>query len=233
MEQNADTGAPVAPVMDNKQKDGNGLKIATIVACVVAICGIGFGVYGMMQSSDKDRQIANLQAQNKENSEVAVETETVDNESNISDINKVDSGPYIEDGYFYVPKWGVKYKLSDDLTNYGYAVDQQNVGDSYSEDRYIIGLTAEKNPAPQRQVINTNDIFGCSIVTIRTIPELISGDIKGAGTFGEMIEFGDKIFLIHDTWRMFDCDYTEQNDVSDMDEIVEKLGKILSNPEEI
>ena len=100
MEQNADTGAPVAPVMDNKQKDGNGLKIATIVACVVAICGIGFGVYGMMQSSDKDRQIANLQAQNKENSEVAVETETVDNESNISDINKVDSGPYIEDGYF-------------------------------------------------------------------------------------------------------------------------------------
>ena len=62
---------------------------------------------------------------------------------------------------------------------------------------------------------------------------MISGDIKGAGTFGEMIEFGDKIFLIHDTWRMFDCDYTEQNDGADMDEIVEKLGKILSNPEEI
>ena len=60
MEQNDSTGAPVGPVVDNKQKSGNGLKIATAIACFVAICGIGFGVYGMIQSLQKDNQIADL-----------------------------------------------------------------------------------------------------------------------------------------------------------------------------
>ena len=46
MEQN--TTATV-PVMDrDKQSSGNGWKIATAIASVVAVCGIGFGVYGMM-----------------------------------------------------------------------------------------------------------------------------------------------------------------------------------------
>lgn len=56
MEQTADAGIPVAPVVENKQKSGNGLKIATAIACIVAVCGIGFGVYGMMRSSQKDSQ---------------------------------------------------------------------------------------------------------------------------------------------------------------------------------
>lgn len=63
MEQNADTGVPVTPVAENKQKSGNGLKIATVIACVVAVCGIGFGVYGMIQGSDKDKQISDLKVQ--------------------------------------------------------------------------------------------------------------------------------------------------------------------------
>ena len=59
MEQNSDTSVPVAPVVENsKQNGGNGLKIATIIACIVAVCGIGFGVYGMMQSSQKSNQIS-------------------------------------------------------------------------------------------------------------------------------------------------------------------------------
>ena len=54
------------PVVDNQQKSGNGLKIATAVACVVAVCGIGFGVYGMMQSAQKDNQISDLKVQVKD-----------------------------------------------------------------------------------------------------------------------------------------------------------------------
>lgn len=65
MEQNIDTGASMAPTVDNKQKGGNGLKIATVIACVVAICGIGFGFYGMMQISDRDNQISDLKTQIK------------------------------------------------------------------------------------------------------------------------------------------------------------------------
>ena len=62
MEQNADAETPVAPVMDNKQNSGNGLKIATAIACIVAACGIGFGIYGIMQNSQKDSQISELKA---------------------------------------------------------------------------------------------------------------------------------------------------------------------------
>ena len=65
MEQNVDTGVPMTPVADNKQKSGNGLKIAVAIACVVAVCGIGFGAYGIIQSSQKDNQISNLQTQSK------------------------------------------------------------------------------------------------------------------------------------------------------------------------
>ena len=55
MEQNADTGVPVAPMAENKQKSGNGLKIATVIACIVAVCGIGFGAYGMMNICDNSQ----------------------------------------------------------------------------------------------------------------------------------------------------------------------------------
>ena len=65
MEQNVDAGMPVAPMVENNQKNGNGLKIATAIACVVAVCGIGFGVYGMMQSAQKDSQISDLKVQIK------------------------------------------------------------------------------------------------------------------------------------------------------------------------
>ena len=61
MEQDTTT---TMPVMDSgKQKTGKGWKFATVIASVVAVCGIGFGVYGMIQSSQKDNQISNLKIQ--------------------------------------------------------------------------------------------------------------------------------------------------------------------------
>lgn len=87
MEQNTDAGMSVMPAVENKQKTGSGLKIATVVACVVAICGIGFGVYGMMQSSQKDSQISDLRAQTK-----------VDDEKNtLSNCEETTSGTKIID----------------------------------------------------------------------------------------------------------------------------------------
>ncbi len=63
MEQNTNTGVPMTSTVDNKQKSGNGLKIATAIACIAAVCGIGFGVYGMMQSTQKESQISDLKTQ--------------------------------------------------------------------------------------------------------------------------------------------------------------------------
>ncbi|MBR3172881.1 hypothetical protein IKF21_03185 [Candidatus Saccharibacteria bacterium] len=82
MEQNSDNGVPVAPMVENKQKSGNGLKIAAAIACIVAVCGIGFGIYGMIQSSQKDTQISDLKVEINDRSTKIEELET-----EVSDLN--------------------------------------------------------------------------------------------------------------------------------------------------
>lgn len=83
MEQIPDTGAPVAPMVESKQKNGNGLKIATVIMCVIAICGIGFGVYGLVDGNNKSQEISNLKAQIAERDNIIAD---LNNENNDSDI---------------------------------------------------------------------------------------------------------------------------------------------------
>ena len=235
MEQNTDVTTPVAPVVDNKQKSGNGLKIAAAIACVVAVCGVGFGAYGMIQSLQKDDQISDLKVQIKEKDVTVTTTETpeINTTGNgettvtITDSTKASGGPYIENGYFYVPKWGAKFKLSDDLTNYGYAVDQDSQGDSYGD--YVVGLTAlmKKDYQNNPQVQYYHDVFSCSVVTIRDANRNTSTD--------NAIEFGDKKFVIHDIWREWNCSNSEPytSGYVPTDEVAKELTQILSNPEKI
>ncbi len=119
MEQNAITEAPAVPTTENRQEAGNGLKIATAIACVAAICGIGFGVYGMMQSSQKDSQISDLKVQvENSNGEITTletdkvkisdDTQTITiNDSSIKKqnpvISAIDSDEYDSLGIFTVP----------------------------------------------------------------------------------------------------------------------------------
>ena len=132
MEQNADTGAPVASMVENKQKSGNGLKIATVIACVVAVCGIGFGVYGMMQSSQEDGQISDLKVQIKEDDGTitTIETPKIETTTNngttviITDDSiseKVDPAKYL-----YVGAWGVKIAIPDSLKTVNYTYSAQD-----------------------------------------------------------------------------------------------------------
>jgi len=112
MEQNANAGAPVEPIVENKQKSGNGLKIATAIACIVAVCGIGFGVYGMVQSSQKDSQISGLKAQILE--------KTIDNDG-ITETED-DSVSQREQDYLYLDEFGIKIRIPDNtqVTSYDY-----------------------------------------------------------------------------------------------------------------
>ena len=87
------------PAVDNQQKSGNGLKIATAIACVVAVCGIGFGIYGMMQSSQKDGQISDLKVQIKEADGTITTIETPEIETNTNDGTTVTIADTVVDGY--------------------------------------------------------------------------------------------------------------------------------------
>ena len=248
MEQSVDTGASVAPMVENKQKSGKGLKITTAIACVAAVCGIGFGVYGMMQSSQKDSQISDLKVQIKEADGTITTIEapeietTTDNGTivTVTDTAKVSGGPYIENGYFYVPKWGAKYKLSDDLTNYGYAVDQESQGDGYGN--YVVGLTAisKSDYIEHPQVAYYNDIFSCSVVTIRAVED----SKTGGHNVTPDVQFNGFDFMIHDTWRTRNCTgnialdpdtnhYYTLDYYAPTETVVEQLKTILLNPEKI
>ena len=232
------------PIAGDNKKSGNGLKIVTTLAIILALGGAGFGVYEMMQSSGKDSQIkekdekiSSLKAQID-----ALSTTTEKDDKPTTDttdvVAKSGDGPYIENGYFYVPKWGVKYKLSDSLTNYGYAVDQKNQGDSYGD--YVVGLTAimKSDYIEQPQATYYNDIFSCSVVTVRTMEE------SKKGTWGNTtptVQFNGQNFVVHDDWRTQNCGaYTNMDGVYHLidtyaptDTAAQQLKAILSNPEKI
>ena len=197
-----------------------------IVLAVLAASGIGFGGFELWQNVQKDNDINNLQADKIKSEEQKAEKENIAVENNNITFSNAAGGPYIEEGYFYVPKWNVKYKLSDDLVNYGYAVDQQSQGDSYGN--YVVGLTAlnKENYQEHPQAAYYNDIFSCSVVTIRTLE-----DSKNNWNQEESdVDFGGYKFVIHDIWREQNCtkDY-----MAPTDEVAKKLTQILSNPEAI
>ena len=72
------------PTMENGTKKGNGMIITTIIASVIAICGMGFGVYGMIQSMNKDNQIKDLKVQIKNSDGTVTTIETPKIETNTS-----------------------------------------------------------------------------------------------------------------------------------------------------
>lgn len=77
MEQNAEISTPITPMSDNnKSSSKNGLKITTAIACIIAVCGVGFGIYGMIQSSQKDNQISDLKIEINEKTAKVEELET-------------------------------------------------------------------------------------------------------------------------------------------------------------
>lgn len=113
MEQNSTPETPTAV----KQNGGGGWKIATVIASLVAICGIGFGVYGMMQSN----QPADLKVQIKEEDGTVtiVETPKVETSTTGETTVTITDMPSMSEEelqhYIYVAQWGVKIALPTSL----------------------------------------------------------------------------------------------------------------------
>ena len=224
MEQSAIT---TMPIMDSgKQKDKKGLMIITIITSILAVCGIGFGVYSLMQSMQKDRQISDLKAQLKEDNDATAAIEVTERgHESITDAAKVSGGPYIENGYFYVPEWGLKFSVPSDLANYGYSVSYDTAHTGYTLPS--IGFTAmlKSDERQAAQVAYYDNIETCSIVSVS----------KEAGTWpnnyainGQVKQFDDYALLIWNYSRHDSCDYGLH-----IDEVQEKIQTMFSNPEKI
>ena len=130
MKQDTTKAAPVAN--SDKSCDGKGWKVATVVASVVAVCGIGFGVYGMMQGLQKNNQISDLKVQIKEEdgTVTAIETPeietTTDNGTTVTITDSVASEKVDSKKYLYVGPWGIKIAIPDSLRAVNYAYSAQD-----------------------------------------------------------------------------------------------------------
>ena len=87
MEQNTPT---INPLDNNKQDNRKIQKIATTVACILAICGIGFGIYTLIDNLNKKQEISNLQSQIENNIAQTQENDnTINSNITISEAEKL------------------------------------------------------------------------------------------------------------------------------------------------
>ena len=126
MGQNIDTGTLMTSATGNKQKSSNRLIITAVVACILAVCGIGFGIYGMMQSSQKDNQISDLKVQVKDSNGniTTLEAEKIETtDENGTTVAIVDSPQLSAEElyhYIYIAQWGIKIALPTSLGGFSY-----------------------------------------------------------------------------------------------------------------
>ena len=94
---------------------GNGMLLGMILLGVLAVGGIGFGVWTMMDgNSQKEQlnlQISALKQQNEELQKEAIEDTSSDNTTDSSaSADVVNASDYI-----YIGKWGLKVKVPENL----------------------------------------------------------------------------------------------------------------------
>lgn len=213
-----------------QQGHGRGALVAlAVIGLLVGIGGAGFGVYTMTQKDETKPANLSVKIEKADGSVVELETDKIKKADDGSTITIVDSantskaGPYISDGYFYVPEWGWKYKLPEDLTNFGYAVDYDEAHTGY--DLPFIGFTAvqKSDLVEDAQAQYYDDILTCSMVEVNKSQK--DKNEYALGDFDK--EIGDYKVRIS-TYNSNFC-YHKKN----IDAVQQKLIKMFQNPEEI
>ncbi|MBR3175898.1 hypothetical protein IKF26_00650 [Candidatus Saccharibacteria bacterium] len=168
MEQNTDAGAPVAPVVDSvKQNSGNGLKIATAIACIVAACGIGFGVYGMFFNKI-DNKVANNTDTNTAidtNSDTKKEipskssiAEVLDDKYGVKEFNNSGCGGNTVTSLFGHEEFGDRFKLGFIIKKYFFNTQEMQYNDCDGLCEYKTISYDEINEKNHLYFGNSNDL---------------------------------------------------------------------------
>lgn len=234
MEQNLNQGGVVENQIGDGAKKNTGM-IAGMVACaILALGGVGFGIYEMTQANQAKDQIADLKVEVKKDDGTTTTIETPEIKTTTDDgttitiadsATTISGGPYIESGYFYVPDWGWKFKIPDGLTGLGFSVDYDEAHTGY--DLPFIGFTAYQKSDlisnPQAQYYD--DILSCSIIEVNKTK-------KGTNQYtlsGDDREIDGYVLRISNYSSSF-CDF---NSAEKTNLIYEKLKTMFQNPENI
>lgn len=166
-------------VFRDKPKKSHGMLYGMVLLAILAIGGIGFGVWEMMdgnsQVAKKDEQIADLRGQLAEKNQTVVEDNTtvVDVETGDNAEASINTADYI-----YVGEWGLKIKIPEGLRN---KIDYSFSNGDYLEitdysGNYTYGQEIDWNTASllkiSRSVTGTIDFENCKTSCSKLITTL-------------------------------------------------------------
>jgi len=107
MESNPNT----PPMGMTQKKSGKGMLYGMIIFAILAIGGISFGVWAMLDGNSKvanlEKQVTDLRAQNNKLLEQLAESGTADTDIDVDDGSTSSVNP---EDYIYVGEWGLKIK---------------------------------------------------------------------------------------------------------------------------
>ena len=113
---------PAANVHD-PAKTAKNLTIVSIILGIVAVIGVILGIFGLIDSMATHDDLVAAEAQLATNNAVISKIETQTNTKITSPDSVPDYAPIT--GYIYIPEWGIKIKIPDNLHQVSYIVDQK------------------------------------------------------------------------------------------------------------
>lgn len=127
-----------------EKKSGKGVVVALVLFIILAIGGIGFGVWAFMdgnaQKNGLNEQITSLKAQNAELLEKIDGGDITINVDTDSDVDTAD--------YIYVGEWGIKIKIPETLGDVSYGVDSWNEENFAGTSLCVTGATTGHDGIP-------------------------------------------------------------------------------------
>lgn len=107
-------------------KQGNGSKIAIAILAILALAGIGFGVYEMLQANQAKQQLSDLkiEVKNADGSTTTLETDKIEVKDDIKTVVITDSTAINPEEYIYLGQYGIKIKIPDTIKSVTYATSK-------------------------------------------------------------------------------------------------------------
>ena len=180
--------APEMPNMmqgSDKKQTNKGMILGMILLAILAIGGIGFGVWAMMdgnqQKANYDKQITDLKEQNSELLSKLSDADDDDDDDGdvIIDVDTDTSGVDTAD-YIYVGEWGLKIKIPESLDAVGYDFHTTEYGDHL----VVAGVKDGSGGEASYQYTNVEYYYAGSIVRANS-------DI-GVYPYGDVLVFTDE-----------------------------------------
>ena len=169
--------------MDSNNQKSKNNQIAMIITSIVAICGIGFGINGIIQNSQKDSQITDLKVQLEESNNKI--TTSIEKEKNEDKENETAANSYLS-----INNWGIKVKIGTDIRPLRiiYSSDEEN-------DEYVTISVIQNNKFYEYKDTN---LYPLSISIVRSATKT---EIEGyTTTFKPICNIGGyNYFVTHQT----------------------------------